>query len=123
VSGARKRRASRWLRVCVLLCAVAALSLGVAYADAPDQDCETLGLSLREQVANGELRDEEVREQYINTGCRRAGDRCGRDCEAIGRRLHAAVDAGELTPEEALDRCNATPGEPRDGREQSTGDR
>ena len=51
VSDNPRRSNSRWLRVCVLLCAVVVLPLGIASA----QDYKAVEKRLGEAVANGEL--------------------------------------------------------------------
>jgi len=82
----------RWLFVVILLCAVALLPLGVAYA----QDFEAVGKRLRAAVAAGELTAEQAR--AMMAALRKAG---GADVRAVGIRLRKAVAAGELTAEQA----------------------
>jgi polyhydroxyalkanoate synthesis regulator phasin len=67
-------------------------------------DCEALGVRLRELVARGELTAEEARERY-DAACGGRDDR-GRgdarpDWDAIKKRIESAVERGEMTREEA----------------------
>lgn len=104
VSETPKRPNSRWLQVCVLLCAVVVLPLGIASA----ADYEAVGKRLRAAVAAGELTPEEARvmlgalrrtsqpdeRQRSTRGDKRA------EYEGFARRIRAAVAEGKMTPEE-----------------------
>ena len=104
VSDNSKRSNSRWLQICVLLCAMVVLPLRIASA----ADYEAVGRRLRAAVAAGELTGEEAR---IMIGALRRsaqqGDWQGSDrddepsrYEGFARRIRAAVAEGKMTPEE-----------------------
>lgn len=101
VSDNPKKSNTRWLQVCVLLCAVVVLPVGIASA----ADYEAVGRRLRAAVAAGELTGEEAR---IMLGALRKGDEAKDkkdiDYEAVGRRIRAAVAAGEITKEQGRER-------------------
>lgn len=76
----------------------------------PEEDCEGIGLRLREMVENGELTADEARERY-NAICREHdGERPDDDCEAVGISLREMVENGELTREEAREQHSAACG-------------
>jgi beta-lactamase regulating signal transducer with metallopeptidase domain len=104
VSDNPKKSNTRWLQVCVLLCAVVVLPLGIASA----ADYEAVGRRLRAAVAAGELTSEEARAML--GALRKAGeakDKKDIDYEAVGRRIRAAVAAGEMTEEQGRERLAA----------------
>ena len=101
VSNNPKKSNTRWLQVCVLMCAVVVLPLGIASA----ADYEAVGRRLRAAVAAGELTGEEARAML--GALRKAGeakDKKDIDYEAVGRRIRAAVAAGEMTEEQGRER-------------------
>ena len=104
VSDNPKKSNTRWLQVCVLLCAVVVLPLGIASA----ADYEAVGRRLRAAVAAGELTGEQARAML---GALRkvdeAKDKKDIDYEAVGRRIRAAVAAGEMTKEQGRERLAA----------------
>ncbi|MHC4439804.1 MAG: hypothetical protein ACYS3S_20800, partial [Planctomycetota bacterium] len=104
VSDNPKKSNTRWLQVCVLLCAVVVLPVGIASA----ADYEAVGRRLRAAVAAGELTGEEARAML--GALRKAGeakDKKDIDYEAVGRRIRAAVAAGEMTEEQGRERLVA----------------
>jgi hypothetical protein len=104
VSNKPQQSNTRWLQVCVLLCAVVVLPLGIASA----ADYEAVGRRLRAAVAAGELTGEEARAML--GALRKVGeakDKKDIDYEVVGRRIRAAVAAGEMTEEQGRERLTA----------------
>jgi len=108
VSDDARRSNSRWLRVCVLLCAVVVLPLGIASA----QDYKAVEKRLGEAVANGELSLAQA--SVMMDALRKAGGakkqatkiKSDTDLEGAWEKLAAMVKAGELTKEQAIDKMS-----------------
>jgi len=104
VSNKPQQSNTRWLQVCVLLCAVVVLPLGIASA----ADYEAVGRRLRAAVAAGELTGEEARAMLgalLKVG--EARDKKDIDYEGVSRRIRASVAAGEITKEQGKERLAA----------------
>lgn len=109
VSEKTKRSHSRRLQVCVLLCAMLVLPLGIASA----QDYEAVGRRLRAAVEAGELTGEQAR---IMIGALReasaaeeapASDRAKAYLMRVRKELGAAVEAGTISEDAAKRRYEA----------------
>ncbi len=106
VSETPTRVNSRWPRACVLLCALAVLPFGMAYA----QDYEAVGKRLGKAVEKGELTREQAGTMMAALKKAKASeaDEDGPGIEerlkSIGDDLKAAVKAGKLTEEEAWEK-------------------
>ena len=104
VSETQKQSNSRWLQVCVLLCAMVVLPLHVTYA----QDYKAVEKRLGEAVAEGELSLEHAAEM-MEVFKEATEDEHDDDIEhrfevwigSVGERLKAAVEAGKLSEEDA----------------------
>ena len=109
VSDNPRRSNSRWLRVCVLLCAVVVLPLGIASA----QDYKAVEKRLGEAVVNGELSLAQA--SVMMDALRKAGgakkqaakSKGDTDLEGAWEKLTAMVKAGELTKEQAIEKMSA----------------
>jgi hypothetical protein len=109
VSDNSKRSNSRRLQICVLLCAVVVLPLGIASA----QDYKAVEKRLGEAVANGELSLAQA--SVMMNALRKAGgakkqaakSKSDTDLERAWEKLAAMVKAGELTKEQAIDKMSA----------------
>jgi beta-lactamase regulating signal transducer with metallopeptidase domain len=108
VSDNSKRSNSRRLQMCVLLCAVVVLPLGIASA----QDYKAVEKRLGEAVANGELSLAQA--SVMMDALRKAGgakkqaakSKSDTDLEGVWEKLTAMVKAGELTKEQAIDKMS-----------------
>ena len=108
VSASVPRSNSRWLQMCVLLCAVVVLPLGIASA----QDYEAVGRRLRAAVAAGELTGEQARamlEALRETGAKKdkGADRVKAYLGKAKKDLDAAVEAGKISREDAAKKYEA----------------
>ncbi len=106
VSETPTRVNSRFLRACVLLCAVGVLPFGMAYA----QDYEAVGKRLGKAVEKGELTREQAGAMMAALKKAKAPE-AGKAApgieewlKAIGDDLKAAVKAGKITEEEAWEK-------------------
>lgn len=99
VSDKPNRSNSRWLQVCVLLCAMVVLPVCIASA----QDYEAVAKRLETAVKEGELTQEHA--DAMMTTLKRMGQRESGDdsneYEAVVRRIRGAVASGKMTREEA----------------------
>jgi len=116
VSETPKRSNSRWLRACVLLCAVIVLPFGMAFA----QDYDAVGKRLRAAVRAGELTGEQAR-AMLGTLRKADGTKKDTDYKAIGKKIRAAVVAGEITAEEGRAKMEAI--KKKDAEKRGDGDR
>ncbi|UCF16346.1 MAG: hypothetical protein JSW59_02590, partial [Phycisphaerales bacterium] len=109
VSENADRSNCRWLQICVLLCVVVVLSVGIASA----QDYKAVEKRLGEAVANGELSLAQA--SVMMDALRKAGgakkkaakSKSDTDLEGAWEKLTAMVKAGELTKEQAIDKMSA----------------
>jgi len=104
VSQAPNRATSRWLKASVLLCAVAVLPFGVAYAT----DYDAVDKRLGKAVEKGELTPEQARVMMDalknppnKNGDEDAAARMDEWLKGVGERLKGAVKEGKLTEEGA----------------------
>lgn len=114
VSEKPNRSHSRWSRMCVLVCAVIVLPLGLVSA----QDYEAVGKRLKESVQKGEITQQQAetmmatlkkeaikKDQAAAKGLKEktpAKDQNNADLDAARKKLQAKVQTGELTKEQAL---------------------
>ncbi|KPL13177.1 hypothetical protein AMJ85_00115 [candidate division BRC1 bacterium SM23_51] len=109
VSETPKRPNTRWLRACVLLCAMVVLPLGIASA----QDYKAVERRLGEAVSNGELSLEQA--GLMMDALKKAGgakkdqdsDRTKAYLMKVKKELGAAVEAGRIGREDAAKRYEA----------------
>ncbi|MBL7188128.1 MAG: hypothetical protein ISS70_17535 [Phycisphaerae bacterium] len=109
VSENSKRSNTRWLQICVLLCAMVVLPVGIALA----QDYEAVERRLGEAVGNGELSLAQA--GVMMDALRKAGgarkqpakSKSDTDLESASKKLKAMVKAGELTQEQATAKMSA----------------
>ncbi|MHC4099028.1 MAG: hypothetical protein ACYSU3_23605 [Planctomycetota bacterium] len=85
VSNNSKRSNCRWLQICVLVCVVVVLPLGIA--------------SAADHEAVAELTPQQAR-AMMGVLKKAGGDKKDVDIDAIGRKIRAAVQAGKITAEE-----------------------
>ena len=124
VSKNPNRSKSRWLRACVLLCAMIVLPLGVASA----QDLDAVWKRLQTAVKKGEITEKQAH-MMMGTLKKAAGENKDRDdkkrrdadkpnLEQIGKRLKAAVASGQMSEKDARAKWEAIAKEAksRDGR-------
>ncbi|MHC4112421.1 MAG: hypothetical protein ACYSUY_15215, partial [Planctomycetota bacterium] len=86
VSNNSKRSNCRWLQICVLVCVVVVLPLGIASA----ADHEAVARRLKTAVAAGELTPQQAR-AMMGVLKKAGGDKKDVDIDAIGRKIRAAV--------------------------------
>ena len=106
VSETQKKSNTRWLQVCVLLCAVVVLPLGIASA----QDYKAVERRLGEAVSKGELSLEQA--GIMMDALKKAGgakkdqglDRAKAYLMNVKKELGAAVEAGRINKEDAAKR-------------------
>ncbi|MCK4856973.1 MAG: M56 family metallopeptidase [candidate division Zixibacteria bacterium] len=106
VSETPKRSNSRWLQICVLLCAVVVLPLGIASA----QDYEAVERRLGEGVAEGELTLKQA--SVMMDALKKAGgakkdqdpDRAEAYLMKVKKELGELVEAGRISKEDAAKR-------------------
>lgn len=103
LSNRPKRSQTRWTRICVLLCAVVVLPLGLASA----QDYDKVARRLKRSVKKGEITQQQA--DAMMGVLKRSGDIKKKgsqpakktDLEATWKKLEAMVKAGKLTEEQA----------------------
>ena len=108
VSEKTKRSNSRRLQVCVLLCAMLVLPLGIASA----QDYEAVGRRLRAAVEAGELTGEQARTMLgalrkASAEENQGSDRARAYLMKVRKELGAAVEAGRISEDAAKRRYEA----------------
>ncbi len=102
VSGKSSQASSRWLRMCVLACAVAVLPLGLASA----QNYESVGKRLQRSVKRGEITQQQA--DAMMGVLKKETDRKDQDTDKatahlmkLKKDLGAAVEAGKISKEDA----------------------
>ena len=99
VSNNPNRLSSRWLQVCVLLCAMVVLPLGIASA----HNYEAVGKRLEKSVKKGEITQQQADAMMATlkkNDAKKDDAKKDTDYEAIGKKIKPAAQAGKKTKKE-----------------------
>ena len=98
-----KRSNSRWLRACVLLCAMVVLPLGMASA----QDYGAVGKRLKKSVRKGEITQQHADAMMAAIKKEAPKSKSDTKLESAWKKLQAMVKKGKLTEEQAHAKMSA----------------
>ena len=98
-----KRSNSRWLRACVLLCAMVVLPLGMASA----QDYGAVGKRLKKSVRKGEITQQHADAMMAALKKEAPKSKSDTKLESAWKKLQAMVKKGKLTEEQAHAKMSA----------------